>query len=177
MATIKNETNYIFSHLVLKDSFFKDKKEFFSILFKDDEEKVIKVVKNIWNHSYEVANHVDGIIKQEITPTIKRGDIDNNLSYFALELPEPQYITDCKYIGILYNQETEENRYFTFEKSYSFNGDGIFKVLLNKLVGKEKEITPSYILGGWELEKHLNFGEINDTGLEGFVEFLKIQKI
>ncbi|MGL5357193.1 MAG: hypothetical protein ACRCZ9_00245 [Fusobacteriaceae bacterium] len=173
MSAIKNETNYIFSHEVLKHYFFKNKKGYFKLLFKDDEQSAIKRLEIMWDYSYGVSQNNESIIKEEFTPKIKRGNIDENNFYFALELPKPQNIADCKYVGILYNEKTEESKYFTFEKSYNFNNDGIFKTLVNKVRGKIKEDTPSYILGGWESEKHLNFGEVNDTGLEGFVEVIK----
>ncbi|MGL6099762.1 MAG: hypothetical protein ACRC0G_09055 [Fusobacteriaceae bacterium] len=176
MATIKNETNYIFSHLVLKNSFFNDKKAYFHILFKGEDEKAIKAIQSMWDYSYELANKEnveDSISKQEFHPNIKRGNLNDNVFYLALELPEPEYITDCKYVAIIYNQDTEEAKYFTFEKSYNFNYDCIFKTLINKFTGKIKVDIPSYILGGWESEKHLNFGEINDNGLEGFIDCFK----
>ncbi|MGL6098487.1 MAG: hypothetical protein ACRC0G_02560, partial [Fusobacteriaceae bacterium] len=86
--------------------------------------------------------------------------------------PAPEYITDCKYIGIIYNQKSYETKYITFEKSYSFSSDGVFKTLINKLTGKVKKDPQSYVLGGWESEKHLNFGEVDDTTLEGFINHL-----
>lgn len=177
MATIKNETNYIFSHIILKEKIFENQKKVSNFFFKTDDEEVKKILKTMWNHSYKVANEEDRnehIVKQEFNCNIKKDKFNNNFLYWALELPKPEYVADCKYIGILYNTDSNEVKYITFEKSYNFNTGGWIKGVINKLMGKPKEESKeSYVLGGWANDTHLNYGMVEDCNFEGFIEILK----
>ncbi|MGL5202971.1 hypothetical protein [Cetobacterium sp.] len=177
MTTIKNETNYNFSHMILKEYFFKNQKKISNLFFKLDNEEVKKILKTMWNHSYEVGNEENKkelIVKQKFVCNIKKGKFNNSLLYWALELPKPEYTADCKYIGILYNTDSNQAEYITFEKSYNFNTGGWIKGLINKLMGKPKEKSKeSYFLGGWADETHLNYGMVEDCNFEEFIEILK----
>lgn len=42
MSIIKNETNYIFSHVILKGCFFEKQKKYSDILFKEENEEIKK---------------------------------------------------------------------------------------------------------------------------------------
>ena len=172
---IKNETNYIFSHVILKGCFFEKQKKYSDILFKEENEEIKKMLKIMWDHSFEIGSKRNiGIEKQEFNCKIKKGKFDDGLLYLALELPTPEYVADCKYIGILYNSENNEAKYITLEKSYDLNTDGYLKKLIGEFTGKTKEAKKeSYFLGGWISETHLNYGQINDCNFEEFIDILK----
>lgn len=175
MSVIKNQTNYIFSHVILKGCFFEKQKKYQNIFFKKESEEVKKILKIMWDHAYEIGNkeNID-IVKQEFNCKIKKGKFNNDLLYWALELPIPKHVADCKYIGILYNSDNNEVKYITFEKSYNLNTGGYFKGLIDKLTGETKEPKKeSYFLGGWISETHLNYGEIDDCNFEEFIDILK----
>ncbi|MGL5055864.1 MAG: hypothetical protein ACRC6A_00595, partial [Fusobacteriaceae bacterium] len=150
MKSIKNETNYIFSHIVLKDNFFQNKAKLMDILFKSEDKKIKELLQNLWNHSYKRAKQskeTSDIIKQDFDYKIKQGKIDDNLLYWVLKLPTPEYIADCKYIGILYNQDIHEGKYITLEKSYNVDMFGGLKRILNKIIGKSNVAdVESYVL-------------------------------
>ncbi|MGL5725412.1 hypothetical protein [Cetobacterium sp.] len=120
MSTIKNQTNYIFSHVVLKASFFEEENGFTDIFFKGEDKEVKEILEIMWNKSYEMMNKEDtedSIVKQAFNCKIARGEIENDLLYWALEVPSPEHLADSKYVGVLYKKDTKEVEYITFEKS------------------------------------------------------------
>ncbi|WP_294096297.1 hypothetical protein [uncultured Cetobacterium sp.] len=176
MSTMKNQTNYIFSHVVLKSSFFEEEKGFTDIFFKGEDKEVKKLLEIMWDKSYEMMgeeNTKDKIVKQEFNCKIARGEIENDFLYWALEVPNSEYLADSKYVGVLYKLDTKEIEYITFEKSCSFGGGLWIKNLINKLKRKPKEEPKEqFFIGGWTPEMHLNYGMENDCNFEEFVELL-----
>ncbi|MGL4997825.1 MAG: hypothetical protein ACRC5T_02380 [Cetobacterium sp.] len=156
---IKNETNYIFSHVILKNNFFQHKKELMAMLFMSEDKKIEELLQNSWNNSYKIAEQskdTSSIVKEDFNYEIKKGRINDKLLYWVLTLPTPKYVADCKYIGILYNHDTYEGEYITLEKSYN----------IDKLV-------ESYMLCGWDAKTHFNYGAAMPQDVEKFLDLMK----
>ncbi|MGL6121196.1 MAG: hypothetical protein ACRC0V_11920 [Fusobacteriaceae bacterium] len=177
MNYIKNETNYIFSHIILKNNFLQHKKELMAMLFMSEDKKIEELLQNSWNHSYKIAKQskdTSSIIKEDFNHEIKKGKINDNLIYWVLTLPTPKYITDCKYVGMLYNHDTDKGQYITLEKSYKINTFGGLKGIFNKIMGKsKKDDVESYVLCGWDAEAHFNYGSAMPQNVEEFVDLMK----
>lgn len=138
----KLNMNYTFSHVILKNMVFENKQKIIENLFLNPE-KEEEMLKELWSETYQV----------------KSGKIDENSSYWIIELPEPKDITECKYIGITYSRENQELKYFTLEKTVAFTSK-----------------SDPYRLCGWDKETHYNYGESSGSSFEEFLDFLTENK-
>lgn len=167
MNPIKNATNYNFTHRMLKDNLFGYRRKFTNTLFKLPDEEIKKLLSNLWDDAYKMAKLQKGhenIMKEEFHCEIKKGNINENLLYWVLKPPAPKYVTDCKYIGILYKVDSNEAKYITLEKADNMNG------FMGIIV---KDDIENYMLCGWDSKSHLNFGEVPDCDFEGFMALMQ----
>lgn len=161
---VENKTNYNFSHRVFRELIFTHKDSFIQKLIMASDEENEKVLKSLWDSSYEMAKSRKGyenIVKEEFKHELKQGNLEKGLLYWVIKLPEPKYSTDCKYIGILYGFEKNEIKYYTLEKSLNIFADP-----------NSEENKNVYMLCGWDTESHLNYGFTPDCDLEGFVSLI-----
>ena len=156
---------YVFQQEALPEALYLNHPELIAEL--NNDEPALMPLLHFWsraevlceNYSYIEEDSIDYDDENCFSPfdDIKRHNFkEQGYTLTIFSMPEPEYVTECYYVGMLYRddevkefmQVASSSQYFTLEKMQK-NGDACF-------CGISPEAT------------HLNYGELNEPTLENF---------